>query len=209
MARGKLTLFQVIVFTQGAVLSWFMVSCAPLQTGSQGGQYEARQVVVGHAYVVLLGTRSRRYEPQLGLIELINQRTRERVEIEVEPDRSLFITDLPAGVYTLDRVRIHEGPFLSMAQLGASFTVRPGHPTYLGTWQFGVDSPRYERMLVVTAVEDAVDRSSAEQAYAARYPDADRLPVGASLLTPLAVQVRLYEVAPYPRVQPYFRRHWW
>jgi hypothetical protein len=158
---------------------------------------------------VLIGPTNRHYEPRVRFIELVHRHTDERVQIELEPDRTLFMTTLPAGEYALTRVQIHEGPFLSLAQLDASFTVQPDRVTYLGTWQFGVESPRYGRMIVVTAVEDAADRIEAEQEVATRHPERERFPAAAVLLTPQALQARLYEVAPYPRTQSYFRRHWW
>ena len=165
--------------------------------------------MVGHALAVLTGPTNRHYEPRVRRIELIQQRTGEQVEVEMESDRTLFVVTLPAGDYALARVQINEGPFLAMAQLDVRFTVQAGGVTYLGTLWFGVDPPKYGRMVVVAVTEDPADRAVAEREFAARYPAQTAPSFSPAPLTPPALQARLYEVSPYPRVQPYFRRHWW
>lgn len=81
--------------------------------------------------------------------------------------------------------------------------------TYLGTWRFGVDTPRYGRMVVISAVQDPQDRAAAEHDIIAKYPALEGQPVTTVLPVPSEAESRLYEVMPYPRYPRYFRRHWW
>jgi hypothetical protein len=50
---------------------------------------------------------------------------------------------------------------MSMAELDAAFTVSADGVIYVGTWRFGVDSPRYGRMVVLSIVMESDDRSEA------------------------------------------------
>jgi hypothetical protein len=51
-------------------------------------------------------------------------------------------------------MQISEGPFLSMAQCTGSFVLEPEVMTVLGTWRFGVDSPKYGRQVMVSMIHD-------------------------------------------------------
>jgi hypothetical protein len=164
--------------------------------------------VVGRTFTILTGPTNRWYEPQVKFFELVRRETDERVRVDIESGDKHFLVTLPAGEYELTRVQINEGPFLAMADLHASFEVTGGGITYLGTWRFGVDSPRHGRMVVVSAVNDQDDRAAAELATTDRYPAQAGVPFRTVLPTPASFQSRLYEVSSYPRVDQYFRRHW-
>jgi hypothetical protein len=201
--------FQALVFIGGILSCGSLVQCAAVGQSSQVLQEEPRALVAGHAYAVLTGPTNRRYEPRIRSIEIMHRETNERTRIEFGADSTLFVEALQAGDYELTRVQIAEGPFLAMADVNAAFTVHRDGVTYLGTWWFGVDSPRYGRMVVVTSVDDAENRTEAERNVRSRYPDQAGASFTMALLTPSSLQTRLYEVMPYPRIHRYFRRHWW
>lgn len=161
-------------------------------------------VVVGKTIAVLIGQTTRYFQPEIRFFEVVNRETDQRFRVDVNSGNQFFILDLPPGDYTLTRIQIHEGPFLATATPSPpQFHVQPGDVTYVGTWRFGIESPQYERMVLISAVseEKAVRKTLEEQ-----YPDLATKPITTSLLTPPASETRLYEVPPYPRVW-YFRRH--
>ena len=165
-------------------------------------------VAVGRVVVVLTGERSRIYEPAVKSFEVENRQTQQRFNVHIESDNESFILPLAPGDYELTRVQINEGPFLSMAQLASTFSIGQDSVTYLGTWRFGVESPKYGRMVSVSMVSDEDDCEKALQTLAQdQQIDIKNIPT--ALPDPPELQTRLYEVMPYPRVPRYFRRHWW
>ena len=165
-------------------------------------------VAVGRVVVVLTGARSRIYEPAVKSFEVENRQTKQRFNVQIESDNESFILPLAPGDYELTRVQINEGPFLSMAQLASTFSIGQDHVTYLGTWRFGVDSPKYGRMVSVSMVSDEEDRVEALQTLG-QEQQVEMRDIATALPDPPELQTRLYEVMPYPRVPRYFRRHWW
>jgi hypothetical protein len=166
-------------------------------------------VAVGRAVAVLTGKRSRIYEPAVRSFEIQNRQTKERFKVEIQSKNERFVLPLAPGEYELIRVQINEGPFLSMAQLASTFSVGQDPITYVGTWRFGVDSPRYGRMLSVSMLNDEDDRAQAVETLMHDEASLEARPVRTVLPHPSEVQARLFEVMPYPRVPRYFRRHWW
>jgi hypothetical protein len=190
-------------------LTLFLPGCTTeLAAVPQEGTVQSN-VAVGRVIAVLTGERSRKYEPAVKAFEVSNRLTDERFMVEVGSDNERFILTLPPGEYELIRVQINEGPFLSIAQLASRFSVGPDSITYLGTWRFGVDSPKYGRMVSLSIVSDEPDRADIVQTLAAIDPSLDREEVTTALPDPPQLQTRLFEVMPYPRVPRYFRRHWW
>jgi hypothetical protein len=165
-------------------------------------------VAIGRVVAVLTGERSRIYEPAVRSFEVQNRQTNERFTVDIQSDNERFIVPLAPGDYELTRVQINEGPFLSMAELAVTFSVSQDPITYLGTWRFGVDSPKYGRMVSISMVSDEEDRAEALQMLA-RDQSVHTERVATALPNPPEIQARLYEVMPYPRVPRYFRRHWW
>ena len=188
-----------VVFMQGCVKE---LSAVPEEGTVQSN------VAVGRVVAVLTGERSRIYEPAVRSFEVQNRQTKERFTVDVASDNERFIVPLAPGDYELIRVQINEGPFLSMAELASTFSVGQDPVTYLGTWRFGVDSPKYGRMVSISMVTDEEDRTEALQILA-RDQTVDTDSVATALPNPPEIQARLYEVMPYPRVPRYFRRHWW
>jgi len=149
------------------------------------------------------------YQPAVRSFEIQNRQTKERFTVDIQSDNERFILPLAPGDYELTRVQINEGPFLSMAQLTSAFTIGQDPITYLGTWRFGVDSPKYGRMVSISMVSDEEDRAQAAQSLSVMYPSLERADVATVLPEPAELQARLFEVMPYPRYSRYFRRHWW
>jgi len=166
-------------------------------------------LVVGRVSAALTGERARKYEPEVRSFEVEHQKSRERYNVEIKSDDRRFSMALPPGDYRLNRVQISEGPFMSMAQLDAVFSVEPNVMTYVGTWRFGVDSPKYGRKVLLSMIEDEQDMAQAEQSLKERFPDFTGAPTVKRLPDPSQSEARLYEVMPYPRYQRYFRRHNW
>ena len=168
-----------------------------------------KPLVIGRAVTVLLGPTTRWYAPAVRFVELINAATRERYQVEMQADDRSFVVAIPPGSYALSRVQVSEGPFMSMADVNMEFTVSPQHITYVGTWRFGVDIPKYGRKLLVSMIDDEQTRNEIEQRFIDIHPEWTDLPIVTDLPRPSMTETRLYEVAPYPRYPRYFRRHWW
>lgn len=166
-------------------------------------------LVVGRVFTVLTGERSRRYMPQVRFLELENQDSLKRFQVEIESPDQRFAVSLPPGRYQLTRVQIREGPFMSMADLSMALSVDAGAITYVGTWRFGVDSPRYGRMVTVSVVADQAETAGVRDFLDDQYPIFDKRSMVETLPQPSQMEARLYEVMPYPRYSRYFRRHWW
>lgn len=98
---------------------------------------------------------------------------------------------------------------MSMADLSALFTMGHNGVTYLGTWCFGVDSPRYGRMMLISMVVDDQDRKRLTEVVAERHAELTAGPMVSALPTPSESEARLYEVMSYPRIPQYFQRHQW
>lgn len=166
-------------------------------------------LVVGRAVIILAGDRSRRYSPAVQFLELENQTSHKRFQVEIDSHDRYFTATLPSGTYQLTRVQIAEGPFRSMADVSMTFPVGATAITYVGTWRFGIDSPRYGRMIVVSVVADQSETTQARDFLDGRYPMLKGSSMAETLPLPARVEARLYEVMPYPRYPRYFCRHWW
>ena len=166
-------------------------------------------LAVGRIVTILNGDTSRRYPPAVRFIELEEQASHKRFHVEITSHDRYFVLDLPPGQYRLTRVQITEGPFMSMADLSMAFPVDATTITYLGAWRFGVDSPRYGRLVGVTAVVDPAGAARVREFLHEQYQPFDGRAMVETLPQPAHMEARLYEVMPYPRYPRYFRRHWW
>ena len=209
MRRKCLAFSRVSVALLGLLSSPVLGGCATDLASTPESLQASTSVVFGRAVTVLTGKTTRWYGPAVRFFELANRHTKERFRVELLSDDKLFVLQLPAGEYELTRVQISEGPFMSMADFHSAFQVAADQVIYLGTWRFGVDSPRYRRMVVISAVQEQADQAQAEGQLMARYPDLEGSPITMMLPIPASTQSRLYEVMPYPRYPRYFRRHWW
>lgn len=166
-------------------------------------------LVVGRVITALTGDRSRRYSPAVRSFELEEQASHKRFRVEINSHDRYFALNLPPGQYRLNRVQITEGPFMSMADVFVTFPVGATAMTYVGTWRFGVDSPRYGRMIVASLFSDHVESSQAREFLHDQYPTLKGSSMVETLPQPTQIETRLHEVMPYPRYPRYFRRHWW
>ena len=166
-------------------------------------------LVVGRVITITTGGSQRIYAPELRSFEVINAQSQERFEVMVQSKDGDFSLSLPAGLYELNRLQISEGPFLSMAQLSASFLLKPDRMTFLGTWRFLVDSPKYGRQVVVSMIQDERDQERAHQFVTETYPALKAQSLAMLTPQPSHEVARLFEVMPYPRIVGFFRRHWW
>ncbi len=186
------------------------VTRLPVLLPSQADPLQAGEsLVFGRVLAILTAPSTRTYEPEIRFFELLNRSSGERFVILVGSRDQVFAVKLPVGHYELSRVQISEGPFMSMADLEASFQVGADPIVYLGTWRFGVDQPRYGRMVLLSLVQDQEDRGRTEREILARFPALSGRPISTLLPAPATSESRLYEVMPYPRYSPYYRRHWW
>lgn len=167
------------------------------------------QIVVGRTMVMITGETSRRYEPRVRFIEIENRQTNQRFTIDIDAQDTHFALPLPSGDYQINRVQISEGPFMSMADVASSFSLGIEPVTYVGTWRFGVDSPRYGRMVAVSLVLEEDAQPGIRGFLGEQYPELLNQPMADVLPQPAQLEARLYEVMPYPRYPRYFRRHLW
>lgn len=192
----------------GAFLASAFAACAASVPAEAPDLAFGKTVVFGRIVTVLTAPSSRPYEPKVAFFEMMNRGTGARTQVKVDSDDRLFILQLTAGDYEVTRVQIHEGPFTAMADLALAFHIGQERLAYLGTWRIGVDRPRNDRHLLVAVVQNRADQVEAERHLIARHADLADQPIATLLPSPAATDTALYEVMPYPRVVPYFRRHW-
>lgn len=202
----KLTMVQFVFLVTVVVGLWGCVTQLPALIDPQD---VTEGLVIGRVVTVLTGDRSRRFSPAVRFVEVEDQASHKRFQVEINsPDRH-FAAHLPSGQYRLTRVQISEGPFMSMADLSMTFPVDATAITYVGSWKFGVDSPRYGRMIVASASSDQVETAKAQDFVDGQYPMFKGSSLIEALPQPTQMEARLYEIMPYPRYPRYFRRHWW
>jgi hypothetical protein len=202
----KLAMVQFMFLVTVVVGLWGCVTRLPAVIDPQD---VTEGLVIGRVVTVLNGDRSRRFSPAVRFVEVEDQASHKQFQVEINsPDRH-FAAHLPSGQYRLTRVQITEGPFMSMADVTMTFPVDATAITYVGTWRFGVDSPRYGRMMVVSVVADQAETVQAQDFLDGRYPMFKGSSMAETLPQPIQIEARLYEIMPYPRYPRYFRRYWW
>lgn len=172
---------------------------------------DARMILVAvRAIAVITGDRERRFGPEVRHVELRQQQSGKRYNVTVEADDKVVTFFLPPGEYDITRVQISEGPFLSIAQLSASFSIDGGEEMiFMGTWRFGIDSPRYGRMVLVSMIPEEDTRQQVERTVRTQYPAFAGKSLSTVIPSPTEIETRLFEVLPYPRYPKYFQRHLW
>lgn len=148
------------------------------------------------------GTYTRGYQAQLRFFHLLNLNTQERMRIDVQSAAKAFVLYLEPGDYEVIRVQLNEGPFTMESHVNWKFQVHPNGVTYLGTWQFEVESPRTQRKV---RVEISSEPSTRDQIL-----DVNRMlrekPLLASLPHPRKNESQLFGVAPAQSRARYFYR---
>ena len=202
----KLVMVQLVFLVTVVAGLWGCVTQLPVLIDPQD---VTEGLVIGRVVADLTGDRSRRFSPAVRFVEIEDQASHKRFQVEINSPDRYFAAHLPSGQYRLTRVQISEGPFMSMADVSITFPVDATVITYVGTWRFGVDSPRYGRMIVVSVVADQAGTVQAQDFLDGRYPKLKGSAMVEILPQPTEIKARLYEVMPYPRYPRYFRRHWW
>jgi hypothetical protein len=193
----------------GILLLCVLSACASHVPARVEKYDEQIPIVFGRVISVVSGQTTRIYLPQVRFLEVMNRETNDRVQVLIESDDRIFSLQLPAGEYELTRVQIAEGPFMSMADYSSTFRVASGKATYVGTWRFGIDIPRYGRMAVLSVISTDEDKAEAERQLIEEFPHLNEEVTSVANLSPPQAEARLYEVMPYPLYPRYFRRHWW
>lgn len=192
----------------GALLGGVLAACAASVPAEMSEAGHGATVVFGRMLTVLTSSSSRPYEPKVSFFEVLNQGTGSRTKVDVNSNDTVFLLRLSSGDYEVTRVQIHEGPFTALADLALTFHIGQERAAYLGTWRIGVEQPRNDRRILVSVVQDQEDQAEAVQRLVADHEDLAGQTVTTLVPFPATTETALYEVMPYPRVVPYFRRHW-
>ena len=147
------------------------------------------------------GSYSRGYQTQLRFFHLLNLGTGERLRVDVQSATTAFFLILAPGDYEVVRVQFNEGPMMMESHVSLQFQVRPNRMTYLGTWQFDVDTPRTQRMLRTEITNEEpnwgeihmMDRALNRKTMEVFLPKLE------------SEEIRLFTVAPYPKISYYYR----
>lgn len=166
----------------------------PLEPGSTA--------IVGHVITVLTGPSNRWWSPELRFFEIVEKSNGQRTQVMLESDDAWFSVQVDPGDYEVVRLQISEGAFLATAGPTLAFTAKPHEITYVGTWRLGIETPQYDRAVLISAVAEPLDHVRAN----IRATDLSKREIALSLPTPNLTEARLYEVPPYPRIW-WFRRH--
>jgi len=193
------------------ILGWLMLSvsgCVTELSSLANPDQVSEGLLVGRVVTVQMGAGSRRPAPQMQFLELEHQDSSKRFQVELQSPDQRIVVPIPPGRYRLTRVQIGEGPFRSMAELDMVFSVDVRAISYVGTWKFEVESPRYGRHMVVSmAAEESQMRI--QDFLIQQYPQIGERTIVETIPQPSHMDTRLFEVMPYPRYPRYFRRHWW
>ena len=147
------------------------------------------------------GSYSRGYPTHLRFFHLLNLGTGERLRVNVQSAAKAFILNLAPGNYEVVRVQFNEGPMMMEAHVNFKFQVRPHGTTYLGTWQFEVDTPRTQRMVRTEFFDEQATWEDASMMHQAT----NRKIMEVALPKLESEEIRLFVVAPYPKFSYYYR----
>ena len=187
---------------------WMVVVCGVLITSCVGvaqkdWQWEKGEepTVFGLINVKTTGSYSRGYQTQLRFFHLLNRGTGERFRVDVQSAAKAFILNLAPGDYEVIRVQFNEGPMMMESHVSLQFQVRPNGTTYLGIWQFDVDTPRTQRMLRTEIVHEQPNLEEVSMMHRAL----NRKTMEVFLPKLGSEEIRLFTVAPYPKIGYYYR----
>ncbi|HNP28438.1 MAG TPA: hypothetical protein PKK23_05305 [Nitrospirales bacterium] len=181
--------------------------CGSLLTACVGLPTQASEargndgIVQGFVKVRPVEPNSRGFVTQLRFFHVLNLGTQERIRVDIQAAEKGFSLALDPGDYEVIRVRINEGFTMMESHVSLPFQVMPNTNTFLGTWYMEVDSPRTQRML---RMEILPDPPQGEEVNDTQQSKRDKNLV-AMLPKVENNEVRLYTVAPYPKVNFYYR----
>lgn len=158
-------------------------------------------IVQGFIKVRPVGPNTRGFVTQLRFFHVLNLGTQERFQVDIQSAEKGFFLALDPGDYEVIRVRINEGPMMMESHVSLPFQILPNQNIFLGTWYMEVDSPRTQRML---RMEILSDQPQGEGVNESQHPQIEENLV-AMLPKVENNEVRLYTVAPYPKVNFYYR----
>ena len=147
------------------------------------------------------GSYSRGYQTQLRFFHLRNLSTGERIRVDVQSAAKAFFLSLAPGDYEVIRVQFNEGPMMMESHVRLQFQVHPNGTTYLGIWQFHVDTPRTQRMLRTEIVHE---QPNWEEVFI-MHGTPNRKAIEVFLPKLGSEEIRLFTVAPYPKISYYYR----
>jgi len=185
-----------------------LVTCVVLMTACVGvaqkdwqSKKEEESKVFGLIKVRTTGSYSRGYQTQLRFFHLLNLGTGERLRVDVQSAAKAFFLNLAPGDYEVIRVQFNEGPMMMESHVSLQFQVHPNGTTYLGLWQFDVDTPRTQRMLRTEIVHEQPNWEEVPMMH--RAPNRKAMEVFLPKLG--SEEIRLFTVAPYPKISYYYR----
>jgi len=189
-------------------IGWIVVTCGVLLTACVGVAQKDWQwkkgeepTAFGLIKVRTTGSYSRGYQTQLRFFHLLNRGTGERFRVDVQSAAKAFILNLAPGDYEVVRVQFNEGPMMMEAHLSFQFQVRPNGTNYLGIWQFDVDTPRTQRMFRTKIFHEQPNWEEIPMMRGAPKPKTMEV-----FLPKLEIgEIRLFTVAPYPKISYYYR----
>ena len=195
------SLMRVVTLATAIFFATSWLGCYSLPPDS-ANPFPAHEWVFGSIQVKTIGINPRGYATQVRFIALTNTQTHERYRMQVNSDSDVIFLKLPVGEYSVDRVQFNEGPFLGEAHVHFNFHVSPDKTTYLGNWQFELETPRTIRQVQIylsegdpTVLKKVADRMVPEQS-----------PIETVVPKPDRFVARVYSVAPYPKIKYFYRR---
>ena len=160
------------------------------------------ELVFGSVQAKTTGINPRGYATQVRFIALTNTQTDKRYRVQVNSDFDVLFLQLPVGDYTVDRVQFNEGPFLGEAHVHFNFHVSPGKMTYLGDWQFELETPRTIRQVrIYLSKGDPTVIKKIAGIVVSEQPSIETV-----VPQPDSFVTRVYSVAPYPKIKYFYRR---
>ena len=187
---------------------WIVITCGMLMNGcvavaQKDWQWKKGEepTAFGLIKVRTTGSYSRGYQTQLRFFHLLNRGTAERLRVDVQSAATAFFLILAPGDYEVVRVQFNEGPMMMEAHVSFQFQVRPNETTYLGTWHFDVDTPRTQRMLRTKIFNEEPNWGEILMMHQAF----NRKTREVVLPKLESEEIRLYTVAPYPKISCYYR----
>ena len=199
--QKSFSLMRVVTLAAAIFFATSWLGCYSLPPDS-ANPFPIHEWVFGSIQVKTTGINPRGYATQVRFIALTNTQTHERYRMQVNSEFDVIFLKLPVGEYSVDRVQFNEGPFLGEAHIHFHFHVSPGKTTYLGNWQFELETPRTIRQVRIylsegdpTVIKEVADIMALEQP-----------PIETVVPKPDSFVARVYSVAPYPKIKYFYRR---
>ncbi|WP_447970622.1 hypothetical protein [Nitrospira sp. M1] len=185
-----------------AVCGCIFSACLSSSPDVLESQQREPSVAFGIIEVTEVGPNPRQFPARVRFIDVVHVSTRKQTRIMVNPELQTFTTSLHPGAYEMIRVQINEGPFMAESYLHATFEIPADAMTYLGRWQFAVETPRTQRMVSLTISEE--NRNWEE--VRGRDPGMEGKTIVNAFPQLMNSQDRLYAVAPNPKLKYFYRQ---